>query len=195
MKDSLWQTTALVLRVTLVAVLLVLSHCAHMPDDPSAAPSEPVRLPEPLPEPASIPMPLRGDFQILALPYVQRKYNCGTPQQGVLFRVEDVHVVPGEVMPGEEVNQVVSYLLCPSSETAVMRGRITRVITFQGREVFRKVTDNIEFKPGLWALGVFVGTPKKAKNGTYVLHTTIVSQDHHIAPSKTFQIKGRPGKR
>jgi hypothetical protein len=132
---------------------------------------------------------------ILPPEHMQRQYACDALQQREILRVDDVQVVPERIRAGEEVNQIVYYTFCPSAEPITVQGRMSRVVTFQGKEVFRDVTNHIEFKPGMWAIGVIIGIPKGAKGGTYTVHTAISYRDKNIEKRKTFSVDTAPGRR
>jgi hypothetical protein len=133
-------------------------------------------------------MPLRGDFMMLTLKQTQRKYACSpSPQQGA-FHLVDIQVIPERVKPGEEVNHIIQYALCSSSNSATMKGRITRIVYFQGKEVARDHTQDYEFKPGSWAFGRLLGVPKNAKNGAYAIHTTVSYQRQNEVRNSTFYV-------
>jgi len=180
------QTMQVCLRILLLTLSLALGSCAPSPPTPPLAP-EPV--------PRAVPTPLRGEFMILTPAQTQRQSACDSLQQRTMFRIDDMHVVPERIKAGEEVNQVVYYTFCSPSELVILQGRISLVVTFRGKEVFRDVTSNIDFKPGVWAVGAIIGIPKGAKSGAYTLDTTISYQDKNIGKRKIFYVDAPSGRR
>src|SRR5215467_5005797 len=63
------------------------------------------------PQPASVPTPLRGEFQMLPPTQTQQKYAC-VASQGMRFQLEGSEITPGRVTPGESINHLLYYSLC-----------------------------------------------------------------------------------
>ena len=185
------------LRILLITLSLALGSCAPAPSSAPSTQPVPTPPPPPAPEPVprAVPTSLRGEFMILPPAQTQRQYACDSLQQKAMFRIDDMQVVPERIKAGEEVNQVVYYTFCSPSELVILQGRISLVVTFQGKEVFRDVTSNIDFKPGVWAVGAIIGIPKGAKSGAYTLDTTISYQDKNIGKRKIFYVDAPSGRR
>jgi hypothetical protein len=172
-----WPTPTRCLCLLLIVLALTLGSCA------------------PQPTLRQVPVPLRGEFMVLTLAETQRKYDCGMSQQKAIFRIGDVQLIPDRVQPGEEVNQIVHYIFCLPSDTVTLPGRIMRVVSFQGKELRRDVTNDFSFKPGVWAVGALVGVPKGAKSGMYTLDITVLYQDQSIKQSQVFHVEAPPRRR
>ncbi len=172
------------LRLLLLTCALALGSCASLKSDSSPDTSA-----------RPIPSPLRGEFMVLSPAHLQRQDTCDSLPPRERVRIDDMQVVPERIRAGEEVNQVVSYTFCEPSEAVTVPGRISRVVTFQGREVFRDATSQIDFKPGVWAIGAIIGIPKSAKSGTYTMSTAIAYQGKKVEKSKTFYVATSSGRR
>jgi hypothetical protein len=57
------------------------------------------------------------------------------------------------------------------------------VVSFEGKQLLRDVTEAYEFKPGMWAVGAFITIPPNAKSGAYALDVTMIYQ-HQVATQR-----------
>jgi hypothetical protein len=66
------------------------------------------------PQPASVPTPLRGEFQMLTPTQTQQKYAY-VASQGLWFQLEGSEITPGRVRAGASINHLLYYSLCSPS--------------------------------------------------------------------------------
>jgi hypothetical protein len=119
----------------------------------------------------------------------QEKYGCA-PYRQAMLQLEEVQVLPDVVTPGKEINQRIRYAFCPMTPSGILKGSITRVVLFKGKEVFRDST-NYEFKPGTWTVDVFIGIPQEAGSGVYALDVALRYEKQLLKRSNSFIVKGR----
>jgi len=112
------------------------------------------------------------------------------PNMGNKLILEDVEVLPTKVSPGEEIDQRVRYAFCPDIPSGTMKGKIIRTILFKGEKIVERVTD-YEFKPGTWAVDVFIVIPDGIQSGVYAFDVVLTYSQETIKGRDTFIVKSR----
>jgi len=116
-------------------------------------------------------------------------YSCQSYRGNKLI-LEDVEVLPTKVSPGEEIDQRVRYAFCPDIPSGTMKGKIIRTILFKGEKIVERVTD-YEFKPGTWAVDVFIVIPDGIQSGVYAFDVVLTYSQETIKGRDTFIVKSR----
>jgi hypothetical protein len=130
-----------------------------------------------VPQPASVPFLLRGEFMRLEPIPTQQKYNCNTPQGIPIVQIDETSVYPEKkIQPGTMVSFRLFYHLCSPSPEFTLKAQVTREISLSGKAILFDVQD-YDLKPGTWAIGTIVTLPPAAENGEYVLTTTVSYQN------------------
>ena len=160
---KLWPLARVFLSILLYILLLTLSSCVttHKPGERM------VRTPE----------------------ETKGKSTC-TPYSKTMLQLEDVQVSPDIVTPGKEINQRIRYAFCSLTPSSTLKGSITRIVLFEGKQMFRDTT-NYEFKPGTWTVDVFIGIPQEAVSGVYALDVALRYDNQTLKKSNSFIVKSR----
>jgi hypothetical protein len=119
----------------------------------------------------------------------QEKYGC-ILQNKKIFQLEEVQVLPDVISAGKEINQRIRYALCSFTRPEIVRGSITRTVTFRGNSVMRDFT-NYEFRSGTWIVDAFIGVPEGAESGTYMIDTVLKYENKLIKATNSFVVKGK----
>jgi hypothetical protein len=156
------------IRIVFIIFIIVLSGCSHAPIGPTHQPGEKiVQSPE----------------------KTQEQYSCASHRRSVL-QLEEVQLLPEEVLSGKEINQRIRYALCTFPRPEILRSIITRTIYFNRQEIFHDVTHH-EFKPGTWIVDVFIGIPKEAYSGKYTFETLVKYKKTTIKDYKSFTVRNK----
>ncbi|MEZ0361277.1 MAG: hypothetical protein ABWK04_05165 [Hydrogenobacter sp.] len=95
---------------------------------------------------------------------------------GRILTVKEDEVIPSVVSRGEKLNHRIVYTLCRETP---LKGLILRKIQRDSKTLMTDKTD-YEFKPGKWVIDAFIEVPHNAKEGSYLLESSIEagSTDH-----------------
>ena len=119
---------------------------------------------------------------------VWEKYQCASKELPMLV-VETNEILPPQLNSGEELNHHFTYIMCPASPSQVIKGRLTRLIYYEGRIIFKDITDDFELKPGEWSVDAFVDIPSQAKPGVYSFEVKFSNGEHAFSKSRHFVVK------
>ena len=109
-----------------------------------------------------------GDHLILSEEKTNLNYVCSKYKPNRLF-IEKLEIVPSVITKGEEFNQRVQFALCSKN---TVNGTITRILKYKGNDIFSD-SESYEFKPGTWAVDVFIEVPPDAEGGKYQFEITL----------------------
>lgn len=99
---------------------------------------------------------------------VWEEYECA--DRGLPFlAIEKTDLIPSRVTPGGEINQRLTYALCPAKQGAAVKGDLHRRLYFGDGLVDHQVWSGFELYPGRWAYNAFVTVPADAEAGSYTL--------------------------
>jgi len=129
-----------------------------------------------VPQPASVPFLLRGEFMMLERIPTQQRYKCNTPQEILVVKIEETSVYPEKSQPGTIISFRLFYHLCSPSPVFTLKARVTREVSLSGKAILFDVQD-YDLKPGTWAIGAFATLPPAIESGEYVLNTTVSYQN------------------
>jgi hypothetical protein len=129
----------------------------------------------------------QGDKMVSAPEKTQGQYSCAAAKR-VVFRIEDVQILPAVVSSGQEINHRIRYALCPFPRGEIVEGDIVRVVRLNEQELFHDV-DVYQFKPGTWVVDAFIGIPREAQGGTYTIETIMKYKQISINNKKSFTVR------
>jgi len=109
-----------------------------------------------------------GDHLILSQQKTDLNYVCSKYKPYRLF-VEKLEIVPSIVTKGEEFNQRVQFAFCSNKNVT---GSIKRILKYKGNIIFSD-SESYTYKPGTWAVDVFIEVPPDAQNGEYHFEITL----------------------
>ena len=110
--------------------------------------------------------------QITASPdQVWQDFDC-RKRERPFVRTESMEVVPEMIKPGGRVNYRITYVMCPTKPSEVIRTRVSRRMLFKGEQVAHNVNDAFELKPGRWVVDSFFTLPKDSPLGVYALEVS-----------------------
>jgi hypothetical protein len=130
-----------------------------------------------------------GDKMMRTPEKTKEKYACVSYGKRML-KLEEVQILPDVVASGKEINQRIQYAFCPFAPSETLKGSIIRTVLFKGNKVFQDTTA-YEFKPGTWMVEVFIGIPKEAQSGVYVLNIALQYGNETLKGSNAFTVKGQ----
>lgn len=127
-----------------------------------------------------------GERQVLSPVQTAGNYECSRYKPYRLF-IEKLEIVPSTVNKGDEFNQRVQYALCSSTNKNI-QGTVKRVLRYKGSVIFSD-RENYEYKPGTWAVDVFIEVPADASKGQYDFELTMYYGYKSITDKKTFYVE------
>ena len=102
--------------------------------------------------------------------------------------VETNEILPPQLNAGKELNHHFTYVMCPAMPSQVIKGKLTRLIHYEGRIIFEDVTDDFELKPGEWSVDAFIDIPPQAEPGVYSFEVRFSSGEHTFSKSRHFVV-------
>ncbi len=94
-------------------------------------------------------------------------------------------VSPDHVRAGEEFNQHLVYVMCPSAPAGVIVGDLYTAIYYQGQIVYSEVEKNFVVKPGKWSVDAFIRVPPESVPGVYSIQAEFKSAQRGFRSSKS----------
>ncbi len=129
-----------------------------------------------------------GDELISKPQTVWQQYQCDKLMLPFIL-VETNELLPPQLPAGQELNHHMIYVMCPSKEASIVRGKLTRAIYYQGHPVLTDDMENFEFKPGRWSVDAFIKVAPQAPPGNYSLTTTFNAGGIEIEESESFIVE------
>jgi hypothetical protein len=111
-----------------------------------------------------------GDHLILSEQKTNLNYVCSKYKPYRLF-IESLEIVPSVVNKGEEFNQRVQFAFC-SNKNKTVDGTMKRVLKYEGNVIFSD-SESYKYRPGTWAVDVFIEVPPDAGRGKYQFEITL----------------------
>jgi hypothetical protein len=177
-------TSAVFLGAACIIFSLLLESCAPRPAN--------VSIPQ-LPWAAKGDFMQAGEFLILSSVRTQREYGC-VASQGMRFQLGQTTVHPQRIEPRGRIDHLLYYYLCAPSSYDTLQVRVTRVVSFSGKELIHAV-DDYKLKSGTWGISVIFYLPKDLESGEYILNTTVSYQDKTEMRSASFYVEKPSAKR
>jgi hypothetical protein len=177
-------TSAVFLVAACIIFSLLLDSCAPQPAN--------VSIPQ-LPWAATGQFMQAGEFMILSSVRTQREYGC-MASRGMRFQLGQTTIHPQRVQPRGQIDQLFYYYLCAPSSYDTLQVRVTRVLSFSGKELIQAV-DDYKLKSGTWAISVIFHLPQDLESGEYILNTTVSYQDKTEMRSASFYVEKPSAKR
>jgi hypothetical protein len=177
-------TSAVFLGAACIIFSLLLDSCAPQPAN--------VSIPQ-LPWAVTGQFMQAGDFMILSSVRTQREYGC-MASRGMRFQLGQTTIHPQRVQPRGRIDQLLYYYLCAPASYDTLQVRVTRVVSFSGKELIQAV-DDYKLKSGTWAISVIFHLPQDLESGEYILNTTVSYQDKTEMRSASFYVEKPSAKR
>ncbi len=116
------------------------------------------------------------------------RYKCDGKTLPML-QIDEMEVLPPRLYAGEELNHHLIYAMCPEKPSQVIRGKLTRSISYKSEVIFQDVTRDFEFKPGKWSIDAFITIPAEAEPGVYSLEAKLTGTKQNFSKSLHFVVK------
>jgi hypothetical protein len=92
---------------------------------------------------------------------------------------ESMEILPEMIKPGGRVNYRLTYVMCPTRPSEVIKTRMARRMLFKGEQVARNVNESFELKPGRWVVDSFFTLPADTPLGVYALEVDFEAPKDH----------------
>lgn len=133
-----------------------------------------------------------GETRLATLAEVTPALGCGG-SRARLVQIDSAEVLPARALPGTEVNHRYVYSACDVAGASVS-GTLVRKLILNRRIVHEERVRTV-FKPGRWAVDVFVGIPRGAEPGWYGIEITFEHKDVSLYNWQYFELLAGPAAR
>lgn len=122
-----------------------------------------------------------GEQLVASYEKTAAKYQCqGTP----VLVVEKAELQPSKIAPGQ---QLVSRIVYASCYRTSLKGKIIRKVIHNGETVIA-LPEDIEYRPGTWALTAYIAIPPRADPGGYSLETKMQARAFRLQETNTVEV-------
>lgn len=126
-----------------------------------------------------------GESRLATLAEVTPALGCGG-SRARLVQLDSAEVLPGRALPGTEVNHRYVYSACDVAGGPIS-GTLVRKLILNRRTVLEERVRTV-FKPGRWAVDVFIGIPRGAEPGWYGVEITFEHKDVSLYNWQYFEL-------
>lgn len=126
-----------------------------------------------------------GETRLATLAEVTPALGCGG-SRARLVQLDSAEVLPARALPGSEVNHRYIYSACDVAGGPIS-GTLVRKLIINRRTVHEERVRTV-FKPGRWAVDVFIGVPRAAEPGWYGVEITFEHKDVSLYNWQYFEL-------
>jgi hypothetical protein len=107
---------------------------------------------------------------------------------GEKVQIQNASTTPANVTPGNELKLEVNYYVLNSDTEAKVNVKETRVVTYNGQQMFKPLEREVERDQGLLTSTAKMNIPKDAQKGEYEVTTTLTYGDKSVASVTKFTV-------